>query len=356
MGSWNFGFYAASHAANQLRWLGQGSNYLVVESPGTYTIQNYEGRPAGVKALKVRRGTGNDAWLWIESRQNTGIYSSRLNSSLFTGALIRYQDSQTGGRSHLLDFTPGTTGFSDAPLQAGQTWTDPYSNVSVTVNSVQPSAMTVTVNYGALPCVPAAPTVTLSPSGVATEYGASATFNVAVKSNSSTGCPADAVTLDATVPSGWSKGFGSTTLTVSPGQTAQTALTVGVPFAYALGTYPVTAAAAAGTRVGTATQSVTVIEPVNRLSLTFAGNGGGIVTFSSPAKSCTSSCVTDYPKSFTPTVTLTAKPASKVTFGGWSGACTGTATTCSVPMTEARSVTATFNRSSGSTTTKKRSR
>ena len=84
MGSWNYGFYAASHAANTLGWLGQGSNYQVIESSGTYTLQNYEGRPAGMKALKVRRGTGNDAWLWIESRQNTGLYSSKLNASLFT--------------------------------------------------------------------------------------------------------------------------------------------------------------------------------------------------------------------------------------------------------------------------------
>ena len=111
----------------------------MVESSGTYTIQNYEGRPAGVKALKVRRGTGNDAWLWIESRQNTGIYSSPLNSSLFSGALIHYQDSTTGNKSHLLDFTPGTTRSRDAALPAGQTWTDPYSNVSVTVNSVTPA-------------------------------------------------------------------------------------------------------------------------------------------------------------------------------------------------------------------------
>ena len=79
MGSWNFGFYAASQAANQLRWLGAGSNYTVVETSGTYTIQGYETRPAGVKALKVRRGTGNNSWLWLESRQNVGSYSSRLD-------------------------------------------------------------------------------------------------------------------------------------------------------------------------------------------------------------------------------------------------------------------------------------
>jgi hypothetical protein len=41
-------------------------------------------------------------------------------------------------------------------------------------------------------------------------------------------------------------------------------------------------------------------------------------------------------------VTLTAAAASGSTFAGWSGACTGTGT-CTVSMTAARSVTATFN-------------
>src|SRR5262249_55282485 len=43
-------------------------------------------------------------------------------------------------------------------------------------------------------------------------------------------------------------------------------------------------------------------------------------------------------------VTLTATAASGSTFAGWSGACTGTST-CTVSMTAAQSVTATFNTS-----------
>ena len=229
MGSWNYGFYASSQAANQLAWLASSSNYQVVEAGGTYTIQNYEGRPAGLKALKVRRGTGNDAWLWIESRQNTGLYSSTLNSSLFGGALIHYQDSTTGGRSHLVDFTAATSSFSDSALPLGQTWTDPYSNVSVTVTGVTSTSLSVAVNYGALPCVQSAATVTASPTATSTAYGSSALFNVSVKNNSSSGCPSETINLSATVPSGWSKSFGSSSLSVAPGQTAQTTLTVGVP-------------------------------------------------------------------------------------------------------------------------------
>jgi uncharacterized repeat protein (TIGR02543 family) len=42
------------------------------------------------------------------------------------------------------------------------------------------------------------------------------------------------------------------------------------------------------------------------------------------------------------TATLTATPASGSTFGGWGGSCSGTGPTCSVSMTAARSISATF--------------
>jgi len=347
MGSWNFGFYAASHAANQLGWLGAGAGYQTVESSGTYTISNYEARGDALRTLKIRRGTGNDAWLWVESRQNTGIYSSKLNASLFGGALIHYQDATTGSKSHLLDFTTATSGFSDAALPVGSTWTDPYSNVSVTVNSVTTGAMTVTVNYTGVTCSPAAPAVTAAPTSVATEYGATTNFTVTVKNNSSSGCAAETFNLSAAVPSGWSQAFGSGSLTVSPGQQAQTTLTVGVPSPYALGTYAVTSAASGATsgKAGSDTENVTVVEPANTLSLGISGSGS--VALSSPAKTCTTSCTTDYAGS-SATVTLTATPASKSQFAGWSGACSGTATTCTVAMNGDRTVTATFKRASGS--------
>ena len=47
-------------------------------------------------------------------------------------------------------------------------------------------------------------------------------------------------------------------------------------------------------------------------------------------------------------MTLTATPATGYTFGGWGGACAGS--TCTVSMTAARSVAATFNAGSGNAT------
>ncbi len=76
------------------------------------------------------------------------------------------------------------------------------------------------------------------------------------------------------------------------------------------------------------------------LDVTLAGTGSGAVTSSPTGIDCGSDCSETYDHGTT--VTLTATPATGVRFGGWSGACTGTALTCDVSMDAAKSVTATF--------------
>lgn len=81
------------------------------------------------------------------------------------------------------------------------------------------------------------------------------------------------------------------------------------------------------------------------LSITKAGAGTGTVTSSPSGINCGSACSANYANATS--VTLTAAAASGSTFGGWSGDCSGTGTTCTLSMTAARNVTATFNTSGG---------
>ncbi|GAK57195.1 fibronectin type III domain protein [Candidatus Vecturithrix granuli] len=75
------------------------------------------------------------------------------------------------------------------------------------------------------------------------------------------------------------------------------------------------------------------------LNVTKIGSGSGSVTSNPSGISCGSDCTENYPSGTG--VTLTATPATGSTFTGWSGACSGTGV-CTVSMTAARSVTATF--------------
>ncbi len=80
--------------------------------------------------------------------------------------------------------------------------------------------------------------------------------------------------------------------------------------------------------------------PEFSLSLGKSGTGLGTVTSSPSGITCGSDCSETYASGTS--VTLTPYTAAGTTFGGWSGACTGTGA-CTVSMSEARSVTAAFN-------------
>jgi endoglucanase len=77
------------------------------------------------------------------------------------------------------------------------------------------------------------------------------------------------------------------------------------------------------------------------LTVTKSGNGTGTVTSSTGGINCGTTCSANIASGTA--VTLTAAAGASSTFGGWSGACTGTSPTCTVTMTAAQSVGAAFN-------------
>ena len=105
-----------------------------------------------------------------------------------------------------------------------------------------------------------------------------------------------------------------------------------------------TGTAACTVPAATAAQAVTATFTASAtsqtLTVTRAGAGTGTVTSAPTGISCGTTCSASYASGTS--VTLTAAAASGSSFAGWSGACTGSGT-CTVAMTAAQSVTATFN-------------
>jgi len=76
------------------------------------------------------------------------------------------------------------------------------------------------------------------------------------------------------------------------------------------------------------------------LTVALAGSGSGSVSSSPTGISCGADCSESYTSGTV--VTLTASANAGSVFASWGGACSGTAVTCPVTMSVARSVTATF--------------
>lgn len=274
MSAFPLGHYSSAHKAEVLNWMANGSNYQVVQNSGTYVLQPLEMSPPGLQALKVQRGTGNNAWLWVEYRQPVGNYDSTLPTQPFSGALIHYEDSSTiPAHSYLLNFNPGDTTWNSPALVAGKSWTDPYSNVSISVQSATSSGLTVSVNYGAAPCTHASPTVSISPANPSLYPGGTANYTVWVTNNDTSACSSSTITLGSSAPSGWATSFSAASLTLNPGQTGSVTMGKGAPAGTAPGTYPVNASATANSLAGSATANATVLTvPSLTASLSVSGS------------------------------------------------------------------------------------
>jgi uncharacterized repeat protein (TIGR02543 family) len=88
---------------------------------------------------------------------------------------------------------------------------------------------------------------------------------------------------------------------------------------------------------------------ISSYSLSVAKSGSGTVISSPSGINCGSTCSATYASGTA--VTLTATAATGYSFAGWSGGCSGTSTGCTVSMTAARSVTATFSQVISNATT-----
>jgi chitodextrinase len=159
-------------------WL-QAANTLTVNVAGQYTLHpaaSYD--PTGVQVIRVLRSSGS--YFTLEFRQPYGSLFDNFSPGdpAVNGVTIRLAPGySTLTQSQLVDATPETSSFSDAPLPVGRTVVDPLSGVSITNQGVSSFGANVQIAFASdtsSPTQPGSPTATaLDASRIALAWSAS---------------------------------------------------------------------------------------------------------------------------------------------------------------------------------------
>jgi len=221
----------------RLGWFLQG-DILSITSDGTYRIGPYEDRESPYpKALKIQKGidplSGSPEWYFIEYRQALGTDSYLAeNWNVLNGVLIHTGQDSDGGSSRLLDMTPNSqlltfNDRSDPALTVGNSYTDLSSGKTITTDWTDLTGATVTIDMGQQTCLHASPAITLQP--LDNEWvapGTPVSYNVTLINTDSSACTATSFALSSVTPDGWTAVFESNILTIDPGSSSATMLTV----------------------------------------------------------------------------------------------------------------------------------
>jgi hypothetical protein len=155
------GYHHTNFSSGNFGWL-QAANTQTVTTAGDYTLKPMDTyNPTGVQVLRVLRST--NSYLTLEFRQPYGSFDTFSGTApVVNGVSVRIAPGySTRTQSQLIDATPATSTFTDAPLLAGGTVVDPVSGVSMTTLSVSSAGAVVRIGFGG-------PTPTPTPTPVPT--------------------------------------------------------------------------------------------------------------------------------------------------------------------------------------------
>jgi hypothetical protein len=261
--------YFHAYQKERLGWLNYGVSPTVqtVSSSGTYRIGNYEsgGAPSALKILKSATSS-DQTYYYVEARAQVGF-----DAPYAPGVVLHTGNSVNGDSAIEVDLDTASASF-DSLLDPGQTFTDSAAGVTVTTVSADDSGAWVTITYAGVPCTAASPTVTLSPNSTVAAPGVTANYTMTVSNKDDARCSPAGFGIGMAVPSGWSWSSAQPSITVAPGSTAGTTVSVTPPMT-ASGSSSVSALASR-TGNGPSGSGVASLIVANDLTVSVSASGG----------------------------------------------------------------------------------
>jgi hypothetical protein len=243
----------------RLGWLNYGSSppITAANTSGTYFLAPYETADSKAKALKILKftnpATGASYYYYIEYRQALGFdsfISSMANQNVTGGVVVHLAQQGDANSSDLLDMTPNSSAYfewNDVALVAGASYADSDAGLVITTQSADAAGAGagVAISLTQPNCLRALPQIAISPAQAGPiAAGSTVNYTVSVTNADSSNCGASAFKLQSALPYGWTGGLAGSQLTIGPGTSSWTSLSVTSPPGAPDGSQPVSVTAA----------------------------------------------------------------------------------------------------------------
>lgn len=225
-------------------WYDPG-NTLTVTSSGTYTINPVEKVTTGVQALRIPKEFNTSGspsrYYYVEYRQPFGFDNFSGSDPVVNGVSIRIGPNyNVYENTFLIDNTPSTSTYSDAPLAVNQTFTDSANQISIKTKSVSSSNATVEVVVSNSSCSHVQPGITITPTTQWTVPGGQLSYSVKVTNNDSLDCGSSTFNVTKSSQQELIQTPSTLSLSIPPGASSTSTITMSAVkgAALPLGIYP----------------------------------------------------------------------------------------------------------------------
>lgn len=226
----------SAYNKEQLGWL----NVAEVSVSGSYNLEPYAAANNGQpKALKVLKGIdptwGTKNWYYLSYRKAVGIDQALTwYDNIQQGVVVQTGDEKrSSNASYLIDTTPNSAAANvdwwDPALTAGNSYTDSNAGVTISTDWVDSNGAQVSINLSGSSdtCTNVNPSLSVSP--VQSQWvaaGTTVTYSVNITNMDSAACANRSFDLSAVKPAGWNASVSPARITLAPGNSGNTVLTV----------------------------------------------------------------------------------------------------------------------------------
>lgn len=257
----------------RLGWL-DNSNIQTITESGVYSVEPYaSAKGTAPKALKIQNGidpsSGLPLYYYLEYRHATGFDDMLGNfANIQNGVVVHTGVETRGNTSYLLDMTPGSgaSGYADTrdpALEVGTSYSDGDLTLATEWADGGTAGINVQVDGTVATCSRANPSLSITPGE--SEWvaaGTSVTYTLTLTNRDSSACSSNSFTLSKGVPSGWSSVLGNSSLTLAPGASASTTLSVTSSSSATDGFYTINTTATSGSYSASDAVTYVVDNPV----------------------------------------------------------------------------------------------